>query len=106
MNYKYKSLPDFRKANPNLYLQLYNRGELNKLCLDMNWEYNPKQYDSPPYASEQEHKEFILQHKLTSGYKYGKVYKISKLKLHSHPDKLFGYATEKEFFDSIRQQMK
>ena len=58
------------------------------------------------YVSEQEHKEFILQTKSDSGYKYSKVYKTSKLKLHSHPNKLFGYSSEKSFFDSIRQQIK
>ncbi len=41
-NYKYNSLPEFRKAHSNLYDQLYRRGEILKLCEDMGWEY-PKQ---------------------------------------------------------------
>ena len=43
-NYKYKSLSEFRKANPNLYMQLRKRGELERLCLDMGWK---KQLQKP-----------------------------------------------------------
>jgi hypothetical protein len=38
MNYKYKSLKDFREDNPNLYSTLSKRNQLEKLCIDMQWE--------------------------------------------------------------------
>jgi len=37
MNYKYKSLTEFRKDHPKLYSQLYYRNEVIKLCKEMGW---------------------------------------------------------------------
>jgi hypothetical protein len=36
-NYKYKSLPDFRKGCPNEYNWLASKGLLKQLCVDMGW---------------------------------------------------------------------
>jgi len=41
-NYKFKSLPDFKGAHPNLYRQLYKANLVIRLCEDMSWEI-PKQ---------------------------------------------------------------
>ncbi len=157
-NYKYKLLSDFREAHPNLYQQLYRRGELPKLCKDMGWkkQSNPKGHwnikenclkeseksnnltefikksvsaysgakrngwldeicelrgwkytrrgmrsDSRPFASEEEHRKFILEQQSDTANKYKRIYKTSNLKLYSDPSKSFGYAGEKEFFESI-----
>jgi len=95
-NYKYKSLSDFREVHPNLYRQLINRNEWAKLCEDMGWVYGPIKY-----ASEEEHKDFIIQTNSNSGPKYFKVYKTSNLNLHSQPWDLFGFPNQKEYFESI-----
>jgi hypothetical protein len=95
-NYKFKELNEFKVAHPDLYQQLYRMGKLTELCEDMNWPHRMF-----GFASEQEHHDFIIKTNSNNPTKYYKIYKNSKLKLHSRPWIKFGYKNSIDFFDTI-----
>ncbi len=92
---KHNDYTDFRmNANP-AYLSANKNGWLLEICDLLGWD------NLREYASEQEHKYFIIKTNSNTSRKYRKIYKTSELKLHSTPHRIFGYPSEKEYFKSI-----
>jgi predicted esterase YcpF (UPF0227 family) len=50
MEYKYKSLAEFKKDNPSEYLTLKKRKQINKLCEDMGWPIKKQVVNKNPYG--------------------------------------------------------